>query len=127
MEPWNRIHDPLLSCWYHVYGSVGLYWILPVWMAMYLEGGWSVVEAPIYHVMAPLSPSVQGFPGDASLRSDGYRWRNGFNSSRCIDSSCRTNATPSRQTMACCFGIQVHSNNCTPKKKKAAAMPFTLS
>ena len=44
LEPWNRIHDPLLSCWYHVYGPVGLYWFLPVWMAIYLEDGWYIVE-----------------------------------------------------------------------------------
>lgn len=44
VEPWSRMHDPLFSCWYHVYGPIGLYWILPVWMAMYLDDDWYVVE-----------------------------------------------------------------------------------
>ena len=43
--PWCHVAHPLLSCWCWVYGPVGLYWILPLWMAMYLEASdWDVSE-----------------------------------------------------------------------------------
>ena len=45
--PWNRVAEPLLSCYYWVYGPVGLYWVLPLLLAMYVdEKTWHVEEVP---------------------------------------------------------------------------------
>ena len=45
--PWSRIGHPLMSCWYWVYGPVGLYWVLPLLLAMYIhDDQWSVVDGP---------------------------------------------------------------------------------
>lgn len=42
--PWNRLEDPFLSCWTWVYGRVGLYWLMPLWLTMYIESPWDVVS-----------------------------------------------------------------------------------
>ena len=43
--PWSQIAHPLMSCWYWVYGPVGLYWVLPMFIAMYLDNWeWFVLE-----------------------------------------------------------------------------------
>ena len=36
-QPWRSVSDPLLSCWCWAYGPVGLYWVIPIWLAMYAK------------------------------------------------------------------------------------------
>ena len=35
--PWNGVADPLMSCWRQMYGPVGMYWVFPMWLAMYMN------------------------------------------------------------------------------------------
>ena len=43
--PWNLVAEPLLSCYHWVYGPVGLYWVLPLLLAMYVDEKTWHVEA----------------------------------------------------------------------------------
>ena len=45
-QPWRSVADPLLSCWCWVYGPVGLYWVIPIWLAMYANDvEWTIKRA----------------------------------------------------------------------------------
>ena len=42
-KTWRSVADPLLSCWCWVYGPVGLYWVIPIWLAMYAnDDEWTI-------------------------------------------------------------------------------------